>query len=143
MTSFFHYFLFCCKATTHHGVHSPFIFQLITNCFFNSEWLKIRRLPITADGFHKMDLLFKKLLKDYFAKNEKNRFTLTFKNELKIPTAVQPDENSIWVFSGIHTQRKKWLAFSYKENVRLDFFYWGILLFKTDQAKETFLLRIF
>ncbi len=143
MSSFFQYLIFCLKATTHHGVHSPFVYQLTTNCFYTSEWRKKRTFPLTENGFQKMDMLFKQRLTSYFTKEGRTQFKLSFQKELQPPPSVQPDENTVWVFSGIHSQREEWLKFSCQENIRLDFFYWGVLFFKTDQAKELFLLRIF
>lgn len=54
----------------------------------------------------------------------------------------KPDINTIWVFSGVHHNRKKWLHLSQKAPIRIDCFFWGILLFKEDQAQESFSLRI-
>ncbi len=31
------YFKFLCRATNQHGVHSPFIYQLVTLCFYNTK----------------------------------------------------------------------------------------------------------
>lgn len=144
MISFFKYLLFCRFAKTQHSVHSPFVFSLVCSCFFCSKWKKQRFFPSNRKQFQALDSLFKKKLQNYFATigPEETDYELHFMDDLnQIPRqALNP--KSVWIFSGIDTAREQWKKISFKESVRLDFFFWGILFFKTDQAKESFLLRI-
>jgi hypothetical protein len=143
--SFFKYLFFYRQAKTQHGVHSPFVFALVCSCFFCAEWKKQRFFPWNKERFKTLDLLFKKRLQNYFAAAafEEVAFELHFIEDLSKTPKQTINSKSVWVFSGINTTREQWQKINFEESVRLDFFFWGVLFFKADQAKETFLLRIF
>jgi hypothetical protein len=50
--------MFRWKATNHHGVHSPFVFELITACFFNSVWKKEVFFPFSTCQYERLTQLF-------------------------------------------------------------------------------------
>lgn len=142
---FLSYLQFLFQSTTHHGVHSPFIFDFIDHCFYNQEWRKKRFIPWNDKQLVKLDRLFKKQIQNYFSKTNpitQNKYDLHFLDWKIKPLPKQPSESSLWVFSNTHTNRSQWHLFSQQAPLRVDFFFWGLVLFKTDQAKESFLLRI-
>ncbi|RXP47088.1 class I SAM-dependent methyltransferase [Lutibacter sp. HS1-25] len=66
------YFHFLIKSTNQHGVHSPFVYHLVTNCFYKKtntshlkifkkvkNWLHLNKTTITVSDFGKGSKVFK------------------------------------------------------------------------------------
>lgn len=78
----------------------------------------------------------------YFDGNHSKEATLTYFEQL-LPTA---QEHSVWIFDDIHWSAEMeaaWTAIQNHPRVRvtIDTFQWGLVFFRTTQAKEHFILR--
>ena len=140
------YLWFCRRATNQHGVHSPFVFDFVCSCFYTPYWKSIRFFPWRREQFSKINTLFTHQIRQYFDKQNaltQVNYSLRFIDwsTKQFPTAA-PKSNDIWVFSGVHHYRNAWQESATIAPVVLDFYFWGILCFKTDQAQQSFLLRI-
>ena len=144
MISFINYLLFCFRATNQQGLHSPFVFDLYQTCFRKSRWKSIKKYPWTPSHFSQLDVHFKELLLAYFSKYSASStsYQIFFKPHISAPECVEKKPHSIFVYSGIHNYRRQWEELTLGESIRLDFYFWGIVFFKTDQQPQRFLLRI-
>lgn len=139
------YLYFWFYSSNQHGVHSPFVFDLVSHCFFNKDWKKIKFFPFTNDQFKSLDRQFQERLKNYFShkvSTTQTLYTLKFVTKDTDVKQLSAESNCIWVFSGLHSDRSQWVQVSKTATIRIDCFFWGILSFKKDQATESFYLRI-
>ena len=193
------YFQFLLKSSNQHGVHSPFVYQLITQCLYkkidknswktfqNSNNELLKNLKIS----HKKVRILLKLIHYFKPKNNleiansldvvviklainssnscvttivntpteisevtqnrefdcvyfhKNQITLkTFNTCLKTI-----NNNSFFIFNDIYGNsetKKNWSSIKKhpKVKVSLDLFYFGVIFFRKEQAKEHFKIRV-
>jgi len=193
------YFQFLLKSSNQHGVHSPFVYQLITQCLYkkidknswkifqNSNNELLKNLKIS----HKKVRILLKLIHYFKPKNNleiansldvaviklainssnscvttivntpteisevtqnrefdcvyfhKNQITLkTFNTCLKTI-----NNNSFFIFNDIYGNSetiKNWSSIKKhpKVKVSLDLFYFGVIFFRKEQAKEHFKIRV-
>jgi len=195
------YFQFLLKSSNQHGVHSPFIYQLVTKCLYkkidknswktfqksNNELLKNKKIK----NSHKKAKILLKLI-HYFkpknnleitrsldlavikhAMNSRNTCVTTIantpteisevtlnrkfdciyfhKNQITLKTfntcLKTINNNSFFIFNDIYGSSetiKNWSSIKNhpKVKVSLDLFYFGVIFFKKEQAKEHFKIRV-
>ncbi|UAM99517.1 hypothetical protein K8354_06830 [Polaribacter litorisediminis] len=162
----FSYFKFILKSTNQHGVHSPFMFDFVTKGLY-----KKRNLNIQLDDFNfdvkrskKEEEILKKVI-GYFQPSavitnlkttstciNNNLNLLYFKNlkdlkDIKVSTLSVSHPNSFIIIKNIHQDK---LVFHYwteitrlhEATVTVDLFYFGIIFFRKEQAKEHFIIRV-
>ena len=195
------YFQFLLKSSNQHGVHSPFVYQLVTKCLYkkidknswktfqksNNELLKNKKIK----NSHKKAKILLKLI-HYFkpknnleitrsldlavikhAMNSRNTCVTTIantpteisevtlnrkfdciyfhKNQITLKTfntcLKTINNNSFFIFNDIYESSetiKNWSSIKNhpKVKVSLDLFYFGVIFFRKEQAKEHFKIRI-
>jgi len=195
------YFQFLLKSSNQHGVHSPFIYQLVTKCLYkkidknswktfqksNNELLKNKKIK----NSHKKAKILLKLI-HYFkpknnleitrsldlavikhAMNSRNTCVTTIantpteisevtlnrkfdciyfhKNQITLKTfntcLKTINNNSFFIFNDIYESSetiKNWSSIKNhpKVKVSLDLFYFGVIFFRKEQAKEHFKIRV-
>jgi len=195
------YFQFLLKSSNQHGVHSPFIYQLVTKCLYkkidknswktfqksNNELLKNKKIK----NSHKKAKILLKLI-HYF--KPKNNLEITSSLDLAVikhainssntcvttiantPTEISEvtlnrkfdciyfhknqitlktfntclktiNNNSFFIFNDIYESSetiKNWSSIKNhpKVKVSLDLFYFGVIFFRKEQAKEHFKIRV-
>ncbi|MGB3150599.1 MAG: hypothetical protein WBB27_08025 [Maribacter sp.] len=164
MYRFISYLKFLFSATNQHGVHSPFVYDFVTNCLYQKTE---RKLPVTEEV----------LLKSIAYFNYKNiglvNDSIVFKNQIRTLSKgisftempfdlIYADEDSahfkqvsknqihndsMLLIKGIYRPRKdseNWKEIKRMPQVRvtIDLFYCGIVFFRKEQAKEHFRIRI-
>ena len=78
MINFFNYIKFCYKSTSNHGVHSPFVYDLITFFLFNIKWKKERSFFCIKKHQQSNSLLFIEGLKKYLLNYNKDNLSDQF-----------------------------------------------------------------
>ena len=195
------YFQFLLKSSNQHGVHSPFVYQLVTKCLYkkidknswktfqksNNKLLKNKKIK----NSHKKAKILLKLI-HYFkpknnleitnsldlavikhAMNSRNTCVTTIantpteisevtlnrkfdciyfhKNQITLKTfntcLKTINNNSFFIFNDIYGSSetiKNWSSIKKhpKVKVSLDLFYFGVIFFRKEQAKEHFKIRI-
>lgn len=151
------YLKFLLKSTNQHGVHSPFVYDLVTKCFYSKK-----KNPEHA-SLDKQQQLFSRIVdyfdpetvwvvSDYlvdeprgetfdlisFPKPDLNNF------EGLLPTLTN---DSVWVFRKIHEtpeNEKIWKQIMQhpKVTVTVDTFHFGLVFFRKEQEKEHFMIRV-
>ena len=195
------YFQFLLKSSNQHGVHSPFVYQLVTKCLYkkidknswktfqksNNELLKNKKIK----NSHKKAKILLKLI-HYF--KPKNNLEITSSLDLAVikhainssntcvttiantPTEISEvtlnrkfdciyfhknqitlktfntclktiNNNSFFIFNDIYESSetiKNWSSIKNhpKVKVSLDLFYFGVIFFRKEQAKEHFKIRV-
>lgn len=141
------FFLFLIKAKYRHGIHSPFVFQLVDYFHHDKTWQKTKKWPLTQNQYTQINLVFKQCLKS-FAKTVANPDLLKIifydVREINLHETLDTleDKNQIIVLESLFYQRKKWNRYSRKTtHVMIDFYFWGIC-YRRNQAGQFFLIRI-
>ncbi|WP_439131596.1 hypothetical protein [Polaribacter sp.] len=154
-------FKFLIKSTNQHGVHSPFVFDFVTKGLYNNS-LQIKKF----NEYHQLKNLSKKKkiilskITQYFKintiyfddvsfskLNSKNYALLFVKNLNKILAFSNLNSKHIIVVDAIHQDKKmyqNWKKVTQNPNitVSIDLFYFGLLFFRKEQAKENFTIRV-
>ena len=147
MMLWFRYLLYTFRATTHHGVHSPFIFSLITHCFYNRAWRSRTFFPYSEKKYKQLTLLFKAQINSWLAahKLDYQLEILEFNNQIKPITTTLKSQNRprIVCYTHLHKHRKKWEEYL-KNNpgILIDFYFWGCQIERDIQVNQIFYLKI-
>ncbi|MCK0157236.1 hypothetical protein MWU65_08620 [Cellulophaga sp. F20128] len=154
------YLKFLVIATNHHGVHSPFIYNYITKCLYTKERLSTGKsenaLLKTIDYFNVSAVDIK--YPDLTIRLEKTHPHLSYTNEIAdfvyFPgpsltklKAIKYHNNTVVFIDNIHNTRQteiQWEAIKNLDTIRVtvDLFYFAIVFFRKEQAKEHFTIRI-
>ena len=146
------YWFFKRKATTQHGVHSPYLYSLVCSCFYNSKFNKIRVTPwnssaqdIMATYFLEQLMLFNQQIGAEF-KIEKDKIIYQKDKSLKqnISEIKERKEPQITMLGDLHNQRKTWESFaSTSKHIILDLYFFGIVIQRPQQGAELIFLKVF
>lgn len=160
------YLKFLWASTNQHGVHSPFIYSLVTQCLYDKT-----KHPQYRSLNKKQQLIFR--LINYFQPKTSyeisevsilkqfNLEPVTLINHQKIDfiyfqkpcleefnkMLLTRTNDTVWVIANIYKTKKNrqnWLAIQQHKTVTVtvDTFQLGIVFFRTEQAKEHFTIRI-
>lgn len=161
----FSYLKFLFKSTNAHGVHSPFVFQYVTQCLYAEK--KIHRnksinvllksiAHLKANNIHMDDnASVEKIVKEMFpnvhfdTKPADVIYTDRLDNTRfeKLLSKGTLHNDSMVLVEGIHQNEKKmedWktLIASPKITVSIDMFHCGAVFIRKEQVKEHFTIRI-
>ena len=159
------YIKFILKSTNQHGVHSPFVFQYVTQCLYSKKKLhykkNINTLLKTIDyfGFEKVSIKknteFKELVKQNFPNIQfnENPVDLIFVDEMDIPSFQKIHSegklhnNSLILVNSIYDNKEnldKWnrLILLPEITVSIDMYHCGLISIRREQVKEHFNIRI-
>lgn len=156
------YLKFLLKSTNQHGVHSPFVFNLVTKCFYNkthkpvsntskkeqllqrvSEYLEIKNTLNIENLEPKSEKYASNVYDFIYFKNPDKAITLKHFESL-LPTI---HNDSVFVFNAIHTSKEIIELWEHikkhpKVTVTIDTFILGFVFFRQEQAKEHFTIRV-
>ena len=158
----FSYFKFLLKSTNQHGVHSPFVYDFVTKGLYKKVNSNIKLKDFTFDDeFSKKEEKILKKIIEYFKPTSiiinlnieeitaNKEFNLLFysylsKNKIKKIVAIYP--KSFIIIKNIHQNKamqKSWVEITQLQEatVTLDLFYFGVIFFRKEQAKEHFVIR--
>jgi hypothetical protein len=158
----FSYFKFLLKSTNQHGVHSPFVYDFVTKGLYKKVNSNIKLKDFTFDDeFSKKEEKILKKIIEYFKPTSiiinlnieeitiNKEFNLLFysylsKNKIKKIVAIYP--KSFIIIKNIHQNKamqKTWVEITQfqEATVTLDLFYFGVIFFRKEQAKEHFVIR--
>ena len=157
------YLQFLWNSKNEHGVHSPFVFLLITKCFYNKKNLapyfpnmetKTKKGKFLNRLFHYFQ--FEKGI--YISENKENETSkvdfiyidstyLNYQNiELESIIALANNETCI-IFENPHNSKvteKHWksVVTNSNFNVTIDIFSFGLAFIRKEQVKEHFTIRV-
>lgn len=159
----FSYFKFLLKSSNQHGVHSPFVYNFVTKGLY-----KKANKNINIDDFSELKNLTRKEQKvlskimKYFnfdkihlnptplsiTSNKPNiNLILNDLENFKIKNPTSYNTRNLIIFKGIYKNKKtklKWLEIikNKEATVTIDLFYFGLIFFRKEQAKEHFRIRV-
>jgi hypothetical protein len=155
------YLHFLWNSTNQHGVHSPFVFDLVTKCLYRSEVQKFTdALPFRSKkdkSIHRLLRYFNEAHPQIIAsQNYSNTSSDKVKyidvdyciqNNIKIETILSNTTNdTCFIFDNIHTSASNqdfWGAIIQNPvfTVTIDTFHLGISFIRAEQKKEHFIIR--
>lgn len=162
------YLKFLLKSTNQHGVHSPFVYSLVTQCFYKKRkykpygnWNKKQRLLYRIIQYFQPQTLLEvseNSVLDVFnlglpihteVGNHSYDFVYFDKSSLQDFEQLLPTQqnDSIWVINHIYkTQKAQQIWQTIKENPRVtvtvDTYHYGLVFFRKEQQKEHFVIRV-
>lgn len=157
---FFSRLYFLLTSTNQHGVHSPFVFDFVTKGLYqkNVDVNKINQYQEFKNLSSKKKKILSKILSYFNVKTvftdvvkanqlSKKQWNVLFLNELKNEHFLIPSPNYFVVINDIHKSkmtfgRWKYLLRNRKATVSIDLFYYGLIFFREEQAKEHFKIRV-
>ncbi|APZ46875.1 hypothetical protein BW723_11530 [Polaribacter reichenbachii] len=158
----FSYLQFLLKSTDEHGVHSPFVFDFVTKGLYQKkiksinfeEYSVLKSLSKKQKKLLSKILIYFKIDKisfDSSSFNEKpENYKLLYINNIESVKNINFSKLSskhIILIDGIYQSKKseqEWQNIIKKNNltVSINLFYFGLLFFRKEQAKEDFRIRV-
>lgn len=151
-------------ATDQHGVHSPFVFEFVTNCLYKKSPFRVPKshevllkiIPFFSIEQLKIvskDSKIKKLVQKQFGlnTNEKGALDLIYQDIPRRNLLSTHQKNihndTVILIENIHKNKGAtyiWKALKQDGTVTvsIDMFYCGLLFFRKEQVKEHFKIRI-
>ena len=152
MINFFNYIKFCFRSTSNHGVHSPFVYDLITFCFFNKKWKKKRNFFCVKKHMQSNSIFFIEGLKKYLLNYNKNNLSDQFFFK------VHSKDNLIELINKLNIKYSQFVLFidnshslkpiiqtieNLKMYIVIDFYFWAIIVKKQGNQSQNYKIRIF
>ncbi len=167
MYKLFSYFKFLLKSTNHHGVHSPFVYNLVTKGFYNKSLRKKNKHTFTILRNIKKSIKKEQLINaiiNYFEKDVacfkvanhisssvECKFDLIYNdisNQLNFEKILEYTHNdTIIIFDNIYQSSNNTIHWeSLKKHSRvtisIDTFTLGFFFLRKEQAKQHFKIRV-
>jgi hypothetical protein len=157
------YIKFLLRSSNQHGVHSPFVYNFITKGLYTkeiennilSEYSELKKLSKKEQKVFSKIIAYFEIDQLYFDvtssnKSEDKEYKMFYLNTIyKIQSSELNTFNTkdILIIYGIHQQKKtalKWqkIIKSKEAKVTIDLFYFGLIFFRKEQAKEHFKIRV-
>ena len=152
MINLFNYIIFYLRSTNNHGVHSPFIYDLLTFCFYNKKWKKERKNFILKKNLENNLSFFINELNSFLIYYNKNNILNQFFIKLKL------DKNPIDLIDSLNLKYSQFiLLIENSHDLRsiikvienkgkyliVDFYFWIIVVKKKGNNPQTFKIRVF
>ena len=157
------YLKFLLKSTNQHGVHSPFVYHFVTKGLYqkNKKDIISIKYPVLKSLKRSERKVLSKIIQ-YFSidtisfdlndstenlDKEYHVLYLKLSDDLILPPLEQLTSKHFVVVSDIYKNKKtnvKWLEIIEKEaaTVTINLFYFGIIFYRKEQAKEHFNIRV-
>lgn len=128
------------NSNSRHGTHSPFVYQMADKVIYN-----VGTDDVSYEGEDKSDRLINEICA-YYSLNESNSVIVDVTSINHEDLIRLQDEFSFVFVKNIYSakdSKKKWSAWVADQRiiVTIDLFYFGIVLFRSQQPKENFKLR--
>ncbi len=160
------YLQFLWNSKNEHGVHSPFVFHLVTKCFYDKTEMKPyffefkikkNKEKLLNRVFHYFEfqegLFFSKNKKLTFSNNSKIDFifidgTYFIENKIAIADLLsQSNNDTCFIFDGIYSSSTNslfWKSIVHHPSftVTIDTFIYGFAFVRKEQEKEHFTIRV-
>lgn len=150
---------FLLNSKNQHGVHSPFVFDFVTKGLYKKQvnFEILENYPVFKNLKRKEQKVISKII-SYFNikcihksfKTSHKKCCIVYINKLKNEfTELKNIEscNNLVIVHGIHHSKENFLK--WKEMIKLknatvtiDVFYFGLIFFRKEQAKEHFIIRV-
>ncbi|MEL4307796.1 hypothetical protein [Joostella sp. CR20] len=154
------YIQYLFKSTNQHGVHSPFVYQLITKAIYNRKLRSVSKLYKTWQQHVSFSARIQKIInralyflnENTFSTVHENRFTTTktvyFSAEKNSFQDIMncTDASTFFIIDNLQESKKAqllWQKLKTDETftISIDFYDIGFLFIKSGQAKEDFCIR--
>ncbi|WP_417956599.1 hypothetical protein [Flagellimonas okinawensis] len=162
---FISYLKFLGKSTNEHGVHSPFVFQYVTQCLYSKKKLhqnksiNVLLKTMSYFGFERVGIKnndeVMELVEQTFPhiQFDENRLDLFFVDEMDIPlfqeihSEGKLHNDSLVLVNSIYDNKEKlekWnrLIVLPEITVSIDMYHCGLISIRREQVKEHFTIRI-
>jgi hypothetical protein len=163
---FIAYLKFYFTSTSHHGVHSPFIYDFVTKCLYNKSkfkgfktirtllksiaYFKAKKIHITSKNMYVQSQVKNTFPQIEFDSHPCDIMYLDWPNAEKFHRLIEDDlfqNNTMLLVKNIHQNKENtdiWelMKGNGKVTVSVDMFHCGVLFFRKEQAKEHFKIRI-
>ena len=154
---------FLLKSQNQHGLHSPFVYDFVTKGLYkkrvkNSNFNEYSELKSISK---KQQKVLSKIVKYFkidtiyfdfktFKNNKKNNYKLLYINNISNFKNINFDDldsKNIIIFDKIHQNKKTekdWQNIIKNKEITasIDLFYFGLIFFRKEQAKEHFIIRV-
>lgn len=154
LQKWFSYCHYVWRSKNHHGVHSPFVYSFLTASVYSqaNKGLSKKQRIINAIANHFSIETYTRLgaPKTKFLHQKNNKSSLKIKlvhiENPVMATSVNSEINQVFLIENIHNNTAcenawKTLINNLPNAVSLDFFDFGIVFVKDNQAKQHFILR--
>lgn len=159
------YIKFLIKSTNQYGIHSPFVFNYLTQCLYQKPKKskhKVEDILVKSISYFEAENIMiygndtlQKLLFHYFPKvSEKSGpidvlyfDTPSGRLSKDVFSNFPLHNDSLIVFNKIHSSKKAFIhwnqyVLSQKATVTIDLFYCGLVFLRQEQVKQHFIIRI-
>ena len=154
---FFSYLKFLSKSTNQHGVHSPFVYNFVTKGLYKKNTKstvlnefktlnkKEQRIISKISNYFNPEKIFFNV--DNLTNSTNcNLYYINKINDVNELFLKQKYSSNVYVFYGIHNNKASFLKWNTiiklkKATVTIDLFYFGLVFFRKEQAKEHFNIR--
>ena len=148
MVDIFDYIKFYFKSTSNHSVHSPFVYNLISFCFFDGIWKNKKKNFLFKKNSKSNSMFFLNRLKEHLKNNLKDQLFLEIKSNYDQILLI--DELNVkyveFVLLIDNCQNKRSIIKKIKNKkkyVIIDFYFWVVVIKKIQNTPQYYRIRVF